>query len=137
MNTISELRLIAEGAIPLDEVTKFNKYGLYNSDLAKSVSAKYKEGKRLAKQDDKKGAKAAFNKALADAKELKQKASKIPNNDFGDWFIDLCIKPLWWLIVDLAVTSSAGYSVTEMSRSQAVSHFDAIIKSIEHQLSLL
>lgn len=39
---ISELKLLAEGAISpseLNEVTKFKKYDMYNSDEAKALSA--------------------------------------------------------------------------------------------------
>lgn len=134
-NILRQYRLLVEGAISpeeLNEVTKFTKYALYNSDEAKVLSKKLKEAR--AETDDKKR-KQLYKSALTTAESLRKKAAAIPNNDFGDWAIDLCIKPLWWLIVDIVGTSAKGESLSGMSRSQALSHFDAIIKNIKIEMA--
>ena len=95
MGVLKSYRMLLEGSITpyeLNEVTKFQKYALYNSTEAKDVSRYIKEARR--ETDDKKK-KALYKKALDTAESLRSKASKIPDNDFGDWAIDLCLKPLY------------------------------------------
>lgn len=75
-----------------------------------------------------------YKEALSMAKSLKAKAAKIPSNDFGDWVIDLLIKPWWWLLGDVVATAVNGDDIRDMSQSQAMAHFDRLIKKIERQI---
>ena len=81
-----------------------------------------------------KKAQALWKDALQQARELKTKASAIPPNDFGDWAIDLFLKPLWWFITDVVMSTARGDSMLEMSRSQAMAHFDQIIINIKRNI---
>lgn len=136
MGVLKSYRMLLEGAIApyeLNEVTKFQKYALYNSAEAKEVSKYIKEARR--ETDDKKK-KALYKKALDTAESLRSKASKIPDNDFGDWAIDLCLKPLWWFIADIgiAVSNDGVDGIRGMSRGQAMRNFDVIIKQIKREM---
>lgn len=136
MGVLKNYRMLLEGSITpseLNEVTKFQKYALYNSTEAKDVSRYIKEARR--ETDDKKK-KALYKKALDTAESLKSKASKIPDNDFGDWAIDLLLKPLWWFIVDIGIAASKDGvdGIRGMSRVQAMRNFDAIIKQIKREM---
>lgn len=128
---LSALRAYANGEISeeeLTEATKFQKYGLYNSGDAKELSSLLKE---IRKMDDGKEKKAKVAQARKLLGNLKKAANKIPDNDFGDWAIDLLVKPIWWFILDVVMTSSKGESIKGMSRSQAISHFDDIEKQLD------
>ena len=81
--------------------------------------------------DDGKEKKAKVAQARKLLGNLKKAANKIPDNDFGDWAIDLLVKPIWWFILDVVMTSSKGESIKGMSRSQAISHFDDIEKQLD------
>lgn len=136
MGVLKSYRMLLEGSITpyeLNEVTKFQKYALYNSTEAKDVSRYIKEARR--ETDDKKK-KALYKKALDTAESLRSKASKIPDNDFGDWAIDLCLKPLWWFIVDIGIAASKDGvdGIRGMSRGQAMRNFDVIIKQIKREM---
>lgn len=133
---LSNMRALSEGAITpyeydqLNEATKLDKYKLYQED-AQKISALLKEARA---EDDNKKAKAKYQEALKNAKELKAKANKIPNNDVLDWIFDLFVKPWWWFLADVINATSKGDSITEMSRSQAVTHYDTLIKQIEKKI---
>lgn len=132
---LGSYRALVEGTITpaeLDETTKFQKYNLYNSNDAKKLSQTIRDAQ--GETDDKK-AQALWKDALKQAKDLKAKASKIPPNDFGDWVIDLCLKPIWWFLGDVFISSARGDSVLEMSRSQAMAHFDQIINNINRNIN--
>lgn len=138
---LTNLRLLAEGALTesqykdaeLNEVTKFDKYRLYNSNKAKELSSTLREAK--SESDDKKAI-ALYKKALELVKELKKEANKIDNDDFGTWAINLLIKPWWWFIIDVAQAVTHGDSITEMTRSQAIQHFEQIEKVINRQINV-
>lgn len=103
---LGSYRALVEGTITpaeLDETTKFQKYNLYNSNDAKKLSQTIRDAQ--GETDDKK-AQALWKDALKQAKDLKAKASKIPPNDFGDWVIDLCLKPIWWFLGDVFISSA-------------------------------
>lgn len=136
MGVLKNYRMLLEGSITpseLNEVTKFQKYALYNSTEAKDVSRYIKEARR--ETDDKKK-KALYKKALDTAESLRSKANKIPDNDFGDWAIDLCLKPLWWFIADIGVAAikDGVEGIRGMSRVQAMRNFDAVIKQIKREM---
>lgn len=136
MGVLKNYRMLLEGSITpseLNEVTKFQKYALYNSTEAKDVSRYIKEARR--ETDDKKK-KALYKKALDTAESLRSKANKIPDNDFGDWAIDLCLKPLWWFIADIGVVAikDGVEGIRGMSRVQAMRNFDAVIKQIKREM---
>jgi len=134
---LNNLRALSEGAISeyefdqLKEITKLDKYKLYKED-AQKISSLLKEARA---ENDNKKAKAKYQEALKNAKDLKAKANKIPNNDVLDWIFDLFVKPWWWFLADVITTASKGNPVMEMSRSQAVAHYDTLIKQIEKKIA--
>lgn len=131
MYSTKNFRLFLENAISADElseVTKFQKYALYGSSDAKKLSELLNQAQR---ERDEKKAQAIYKEALTLAESLRKKAMEIPANDFGDWAIDLLLKPTWWFIGDAIVTVGRGHGLGEMSRSQAISHFDAMIRQIK------
>lgn len=71
------------------------------------------------------------------AQSLKKKASKIDNNDFLDWAVDLFVKPWWWFTADLIITTSSKNKdgLTGMSRQQAMDHFDTMIDQIKRKMN--
>lgn len=135
MYNLSILRAISEGASEeaINEMTKLDKYNLYNSDEAKDLSAKLREAKA---EDDEKKQQKLYKEALEMAHSLKKKASKIDNNDFLDWAVDLFVKPWWWFTADLIKTTSSKNrdGLTGMSRQQAMDHFDVMIDQIKRKM---
>lgn len=135
MYNLSILRAISEGASEeaINEMTKLDKYNLYNSDEAKDLSAQLREAKA---EDDEKKQQKLYKEALEMAHSLKKKASKIDNNDFLDWAVDLFVKPWWWFTADLIKTTSSKNrdGLTGMSRQQAMDHFDVMIDQIKRKM---
>lgn len=134
MYSTKNFRMFLENTISADELseaTKFQKYALYNSGDAKKLSELLREARS---ESDEKKAKVMYKEALTLAESLRKKAMAIPNNDFGDWAIDLAIKPIWWFLGDVVHTVVKGDNLTGMSRSQAVSHFDTLIKQIKSHM---
>lgn len=135
MYNLRILRAISEGASEeaINEMTKLDKYNLYNSDEAKDLSAKLREAKA---EDDEKKQQKLYKEALEMAHSLKKKASKIDNNDFLDWAVDLFVKPWWWFTADLIKTTSSKNrdGLTGMSRQQAMDHFDVMIDQIKRKM---
>lgn len=135
MYNLTILRAISEGASEeaINEMTKMDKYKLYNSDEAKDLSAKLREARA---EDDEKKQQKLYKEALEMAQALKKKAAKIDNNDFLDWAVDIAIKPWWWFIADLALAGSSknNEGLTGLSRQQAMDHFDALIKQIKRNI---
>lgn len=135
MYNLRILRAISEGASEeaINEMTKLDKYNLYNSDEAKDLSAKLREAKA---EDDEKKQQKLYKEALEMAHSLKKKASKIDNNDFLDWAVDLFVKPWWWFTADLIKTTSSKNrdGLTGMSRQQAMDHFDVMINQIKRKM---
>ena len=118
---------LAEGSMSLNDATKLQKYELYKQDAEKISNLLRKARKE--KSDAK--AKKLYQEALKNAKDLKSKANRIPDNDVTDWLFDLFIKPWWWFLSDVVSASVKGDDITGLSRSQAVSHYDQLIKQIE------
>ena len=135
MYNLNILRAISEGASEeaINEMTKRDKYNLYNSDEAKDLSAKLREAKA---EDDEKKQQKLYKEALEMAQSLKKKASKIDDNDFLDWGVDLFVKPWWWFTADLIknVSSRNRDGANSMSRQQAMDHFDTMIDQIKRKM---
>jgi len=133
---IQYLREFAAGTITketLDEMAKLEKWNMYGED-SKEISSLLKKAE---KESDTKKAKELYNQALENAEKLKKKAHELPNDDGLDWAFNLLIKPWWWFIADIVSASMKGDSITAMSRSQAVSHYEALIRQIKSKISAL
>ncbi|MCM1295040.1 MAG: hypothetical protein NC311_05815 [Muribaculaceae bacterium] len=134
--SMRDFRLFAENAISaetLNEMVKLDKYKLYGDD-AKKISSLLKQAKG---ESDSKKAKKLYQEALSNAESMKKKAQALPDDDVVDWLFNLFIKPWWWFIIDVVGTASSGESITAMSRSQAVNHYDTLIKQIKAQINAL
>lgn len=128
---IRQLRLLAEGAITIEEFNegaKIEKWKLYGSDKAKDLSAKLKE---IKKEDDPAERKALCKDARKLLNEIKSAINDIPDDDVGTWLFNLFFKPWWWFIADIITNSVNGGSLSNMSRTQATAYF----KAFEKQLS--
>lgn len=130
------MRAFSENAITeaeLNEMAKLEKYDLYQQD-ARQISDLLKQAKR---ESDPKKMKKLYQDALSNAKKLRAKAASIPDESVGDWMFNLLIKPWWWFLSDAFAAASKGDSLSEMSKSQAVAHYDRLIKKIETSINSL
>lgn len=129
--TLREMANSSLSESALLEMAKLDKYSLYRED-ARKVSSLLKEAKS---ESDTKKKKDKYQEALANAKKLRTAASKIADDDVGDWIFNLFCKPWWWFLADVVGAVSSGEGIGGQARSQAVSHYDKLIKKIESEIS--
>lgn len=130
----ANLREMATGNLSesaLLEMAKLDKYNLYRDD-AQKVSSLLKKARAEA---DAKKKKAMYQEALTNAKKLRSAAQAIPDDDVGDWIFNLFCKPWWWFMADMIGSVSSGDGIGGQSRSQAVRHYDRLIKKIEGEIA--
>lgn len=130
------LRDFASGTIneqTLVEMAKLDKYDLYSED-SKKISSLLKEAR---KESDDKKKKAKYQEALTNAKKLRAAASKIPDDDFGDWAFNIFFKPWWWFLSDVISSVADNEGISGQSRSQALRHYDSLITKIQREIDKL
>lgn len=126
-NHIYEMAL--EMLSPVNEAFGKGIKELMSADAREGVKC-LKEARKFRRAGNEKEAQKQYQKCLDYYGKVRNRITKIEDETLLDWVINLCIKPLWYLVFQ---TVMADGNLKGLTRQSALKDIDTCIKNVKHE----